>query len=149
MTYMSVQQNTVANRDFFAFSGPAPFSATGPVVRTVLATSLLTVAAGFGIPEACACGCGGRGGGLVVGNDGAGSCLLASRSPGLLATIPETSSTSSSSSSGQLAIRHRRLLPRSLQAATTREELGATSSMPTVAIVDCTTVVALGLERAL
>jgi hypothetical protein len=74
MTYMSVQQNTVANRDFFAFSGPAPFSATGPVVRTVLATSLLTVAAGFGIPEACACGCGGRGG-------APSGCLLRYRRP--------------------------------------------------------------------
>jgi hypothetical protein len=59
MTYRSVQRNTVANRDFFAFSGPAPFSATGPVIGTGLATSLLTAAVGFGIPEACACGCGG------------------------------------------------------------------------------------------
>jgi hypothetical protein len=80
MTYRSVQRNTVANRDFFAFLGPAPFSATGPVVGTGLATSLLTAAPGFGIPEACACGCGGRGGGLVVGNGGVGSCLLASYS---------------------------------------------------------------------
>jgi hypothetical protein len=93
----------VANRDFFAFSGPAPFSATGPVVGTGLATSLLAAAVGFGIPEACACGCGGRGGGSVVGNDGVDSCLLASRSLQLLATIPETSSCSSS---GQSAIRH-------------------------------------------
>jgi hypothetical protein len=59
MTYRSVQQNTVANRDFFAFLGPVPFSTTSPVVRTGLATSLLTTAAGFGIPEACVCGCGG------------------------------------------------------------------------------------------
>jgi hypothetical protein len=29
MTYRSVQWNTVANRDFFAFSGLAPFSAAG------------------------------------------------------------------------------------------------------------------------
>jgi hypothetical protein len=149
MTYMSIQWNTVANQDFFSFSGLAPFSATGPVVGTGLATSLLTVAIGFGIPEACACGCGGRGGGPVVGNGGVGSCLLASCSLRLFTTIPETSSTSSSSSSSQSAIRRRRLLPGSLQAAAVREELGATSSMPTVAIVDCTTVVALGLERAL
>jgi hypothetical protein len=59
MTYRFVQWNTVANRDFFAFSGMAPFSATGLVVGTGLATSLLTVAVGFGIPEHCACGCGG------------------------------------------------------------------------------------------
>jgi hypothetical protein len=50
MTYKSVQWNTVANQDFFAFSGPAPFSTTGPVVRTGLAMSLLIVAVGFGIP---------------------------------------------------------------------------------------------------
>jgi hypothetical protein len=36
-----------------------------------------------------------------------------------------------------------------IQAAAAHEELGATSSMPTAVIVDCTTVVALGLERAL
>jgi hypothetical protein len=36
-----------------------------------------------------------------------------------------------------------------IQEAAAGEELGATSSMPTAAIVDCTTVVALGLERAL
>jgi hypothetical protein len=77
---MFVQRNTVANRDFFTFSGPAPFSATGLVVRTGLATSLLTAVAGFWILEGCACGCGGRGVGSVVGNDGVGSCLLASRS---------------------------------------------------------------------
>jgi hypothetical protein len=29
------------------------------------------------------------------------------------------------------------------------EELGETSSMPTAAVMDCTMVVALGLERAL
>jgi hypothetical protein len=77
-TYRSVQRNTVANHDLFAFLGPAPFSSTGSMVRTGLATSLLTAAAGFGIPEACACGCDGRGGGSVVGNGGVGSCLLAS-----------------------------------------------------------------------
>jgi hypothetical protein len=59
MTYRFVQWNTVANRDFFTFSGMAPFSATGLVVGTGLATSLLTVAAGFGIPEHYACGYGG------------------------------------------------------------------------------------------
>jgi hypothetical protein len=110
MTYWFVQRNTVANRDFFTFSGPAPFSATRLVVGTGLAMSLLTVAAGFGIPEVCACGCGGRGVGSVVGNGGVGSCLLASHSLRLCATIPETSSTSSSSSSGQSAIRRQRLL---------------------------------------
>jgi hypothetical protein len=110
MTYRFVQQNTVANQDFFTFSGQASFSAIGPVVRTGLATSLLTLAAGFGIPEACACGCGGRSVGAVVGNGGVGSCLLASRSLRLCAMIPETSSTSSSSSSGQSAIRRRHLL---------------------------------------
>jgi hypothetical protein len=108
MTYKSVQWNTVANRDFFAFSGPAPFSATGPVVGTGLATSLLIAAAGFGIPKACAYGCGGRGGGSVVVNGGVSSWLLASHSLWLLAMIPETSS---SSSSGQSTIRHRCLLP--------------------------------------
>jgi hypothetical protein len=110
MTDRSVQRNTVANRDFFAFSGPTPFFATGPVVGTSLATSLLTAVAGFGILEVCACGCGGRCGGSVVGNGGVGSCLLASCSLWLLVKIPETS-TSSSSSSGQSAIRHRHLLP--------------------------------------
>jgi hypothetical protein len=59
MTYMFVQRNTVANRDFFTFSGPAPFSATELVVGTGLVTSLLIAAASFGIPEACAYGCGG------------------------------------------------------------------------------------------
>jgi hypothetical protein len=59
MTYRSVAWKTVANRDFFIFSGPAPFSTTALVVGTGLATSLLTVAVGFGIPEAYACGCGG------------------------------------------------------------------------------------------
>jgi hypothetical protein len=110
MTYRFVQLNMVANRNFFTFSGPAPFSATRLVVRTSLATSLLTAVASFGIPEDCACGCGGRGVGSVVGNGGVGSCLLASRSLWLRAMIPETSSISSSSSSSQLAIRHRRLL---------------------------------------
>jgi hypothetical protein len=110
-TYRSVQRNTMANQDFFAFSGLAPFSTTGSVVETGLAMSLLIAAANFGIPEACACGCGGRGGGSVVGNGGVSSFLLASRSLCLLAMIPETSSTSSSSSSSQSAIRHRRLLP--------------------------------------
>jgi hypothetical protein len=75
-----------------------------------LAMSLLTATAGFGIPEACTCGCGGRGGGSVIYNGGVSSCLLASRSLRLLATIPETSSTSSSSSSGQSAITRRHLL---------------------------------------
>jgi hypothetical protein len=84
----------VANWDFFTFSGPAPFSATGPVVGTGLAMSPLTVAAGFGISEGCACGCSGRGVGLVVGNGGVGSYLLAGRSLRLRATIPEASSTS-------------------------------------------------------
>jgi hypothetical protein len=73
MTYRFVQRNTVANRDFFTFSGPTPFSATGSVVGTGLTTSLLTTAVGFGIPKACACGCGGRGVGTVVGN---GRCRL-------------------------------------------------------------------------
>jgi hypothetical protein len=100
----------VTNRDFFAFSGPAPFSTTGLVVGTSLATSLLTAAVGFGIPEARASGFSGRVGGSVVGNGGVGSCLLASRSLRLLVTIPETSS---SISSDQSAIRRRRLLPRS------------------------------------
>jgi hypothetical protein len=59
MTYRFVQWNTMANRDFFTFSGPAPFSATKLVVGTGLATSLLTAVVGFGIPEACAYGCGG------------------------------------------------------------------------------------------
>jgi hypothetical protein len=58
----------------------ASFSAIGPVVGTSLATSFLTAAAGFGVPEACACGCGGQGGGSIVGNGGVGSCLLASHS---------------------------------------------------------------------
>jgi hypothetical protein len=53
-TYRSVQRNTVANQDFFAFSGPAPFSAIGLVIEIGLATSLLTAAAGFGIPKASA-----------------------------------------------------------------------------------------------
>jgi hypothetical protein len=79
-TYRSIAQKTVANRDFFVFSGPAPFSATAPVVGTSLAMSLLTVAAGFGIPKACTYGCDGRGGGSVVCNGGVSSCLLASRS---------------------------------------------------------------------
>jgi hypothetical protein len=59
MTYRFVQRNTVANPDFFVFSGPAPFSVTEPVFGTGLVTSLLTAAAGFGILEDCACGCGG------------------------------------------------------------------------------------------
>jgi hypothetical protein len=42
----------VANQDFFSFSGLAPFSAPGLVVGTGFATSLLTAAAGFRIPEA-------------------------------------------------------------------------------------------------
>jgi hypothetical protein len=113
MTYRSVAQKTMANRDFFVFSGPTPFSATAPVVGTGLAMLLLTTAAGFGIPVACTCGCGGRGGGSVVCYGSISSCLLASRSLRLLATIPETSSTSSSSSSGQSAITHQRLLARS------------------------------------
>jgi hypothetical protein len=100
----------VANQDFFVFSGPAPFSATSLVVGTSLATSLLIAAAGFGIPEACAYGCSGQGGGSVVANGGVGSCLLASCSLRLLAMIPKTSSTCSASSSGQLAIRRQRLL---------------------------------------
>jgi hypothetical protein len=100
MTYRFVQRNTVMNRDFFTFLGPAPFSATRPVVGIGLATSLLTAVAGFEIPEACAYGCGGRGVGSVVGNNGVASCLQASRSLRLRAMIPETSSTSSSSSSG-------------------------------------------------
>jgi hypothetical protein len=33
-TYRSVVWKIVANRDFFVFSGPKPFSATTPVVRT-------------------------------------------------------------------------------------------------------------------
>jgi hypothetical protein len=91
MTYMFIQRNTVVNRDFFTFSGPAPFSTTGPVVGTGLATSLLTMAAGFEIPEVCACGCGGRGVGSGAGNGGVSSCLLASRSLRLCATILDTS----------------------------------------------------------
>jgi hypothetical protein len=87
MTYRFVQRNTVANRDFFSFSGPAPLSATGPVVGTGFATSLLTAAASFENLEACAYGCGGRGVGSVVGNDSVGSYLLASRSLRLRATI--------------------------------------------------------------
>jgi hypothetical protein len=110
MTYRSVARKMVATRDFFVFSGLAPFSTTALVVGTGLAMLLLTAAAGFGIPVACTCGCGGRGGGSVVCNGGVGSCLLASRSLRLLATIPETSSTSSSSSSVQSAITRRRLL---------------------------------------
>jgi hypothetical protein len=80
MTYRSVAWKTVANRDFFVFLGPTPFSATAPVVGTGLAMSLLTVAVGFGIPEACTYGCGGRGGGSVVCSGGVSFCLLASRS---------------------------------------------------------------------
>jgi hypothetical protein len=34
-----------------------------------------------------------------------------------------------------------------IQAAAAREELGATSSMPTAVLVDCTMVVALGSRR--
>jgi hypothetical protein len=80
MTYRSVAWKTVANQDFFVFSGPTPFSATAPVVRTGLATSFLTAATGFGISAACTYGCGRQGGGSVVCNDGVSSCLLASRS---------------------------------------------------------------------
>jgi hypothetical protein len=36
-----------------------------------------------------------------------------------------------------------------IQAAAAREEIGATLSMPTTVILDCTMVVALGLERVL
>jgi hypothetical protein len=59
MTYRSVAWKTVANQDFFVFSGPTPFSATALVVRTGLAMLLLTAAAGFGILVDCTCGCGG------------------------------------------------------------------------------------------
>jgi hypothetical protein len=70
--------------------------------------SPLIAAAGFGIFEGCAYGFGGQGVGSVVGNSGVSSCLLASRSLRLCATIPKASSISSSSSFGQSAIRHRR-----------------------------------------
>jgi hypothetical protein len=36
-----------------------------------------------------------------------------------------------------------------IQVAATREEIGATFLMPTMVILDCTMVVALGLERVL
>jgi hypothetical protein len=110
MTYKSIAWKTVANRDFFVFSGPAPFFAPAPVVGTGLATSLLIAATSLGISAAYTCGCGGRGGGSVVCNDGITYCLLASRSLRLLVMIPETSSTSSSSSSGQSVITRRCLL---------------------------------------
>jgi hypothetical protein len=113
MNYRSVARKTMENRDFFVFSGPAPFSASAPVVGTYLTTSLLTAVAGLGTSVSYTCGCGGRGGGSVVCNGGVSSCLLASRSLRLLAMIPETSSTSLSSSSGQFAIMHRCLLAES------------------------------------
>jgi hypothetical protein len=48
MTYRSVAWKTVATQDFFVFSGPAPFSATTPVIGTGLAMSLLTATAALG-----------------------------------------------------------------------------------------------------
>jgi hypothetical protein len=41
MTYRFVQRNTVVNRDFFTFSGLAPFSSIEPMVGTGLVTSFL------------------------------------------------------------------------------------------------------------